>query len=349
MLIGTQRLSGGATLKLGGIDVTNGDTIAVASIGTLVFAPAADDISTSTFTFAVQDNGGTANSGVDTDQSANTMTLNVTSINDAPAGADNTFAVLEDGSKTFAAADFGFTDVNDSPANILLNVIIGTQSLSGGATLKLGGIDVTDGDPIAAATIGTLVFAPAADDISTSTFTFAVQDNGGTANSGVDTDQSANTMTLNVTSINDAPAGADNTFAVLEDGSKTFAAADFGFTDPNDTASPNILLNVISDPMSGSGPRHARPSRRSGSAARDPVPSRPGRTRCGCSDPARTRDPASPRRERPRRSPGWPIGASDREARRRASRARRSSWSPESCTRSRSHWPRRSFAVPPNA
>jgi hypothetical protein len=35
-------------------------------------------------TFQVQDNGGTANAGVDLDQSPNTLTINVTSVNDAP-------------------------------------------------------------------------------------------------------------------------------------------------------------------------------------------------------------------------------------------------------------------------
>ena len=40
---------------------------------------------------------------------------------------------------------------------------------------------------------------------------------GGTANGGVDLDPTANTMTIDVTSVNDAPAGADNTVTTLED------------------------------------------------------------------------------------------------------------------------------------
>ena len=57
----------------------------------LTFAPAANANGTpyANFTFQVQDNGGTANGGVDLDQSANTITINVTPVNDAPAGADN--------------------------------------------------------------------------------------------------------------------------------------------------------------------------------------------------------------------------------------------------------------------
>ena len=69
------------------------------------------------FTFQVQDNGGTANGGVDLDASPNTMTVNVTAVNDAPAGTNNTVTTNEDTAYTFATADFGFSDPNDSPAN----------------------------------------------------------------------------------------------------------------------------------------------------------------------------------------------------------------------------------------
>ncbi len=55
------------------------------------------------------------------------------------------------------------------------------------------------------------------------------------ANGGVDLDPSANTITVNVTAVNDAPAGTDKTVTTLEDTAYTFTAADFGFTDPNDT------------------------------------------------------------------------------------------------------------------
>ena len=43
-------------------------------------------------------------------------------------------------------------------------------------------------------------------------------------------------MTINVTAVNDAPAGTDNTVTTLEDTAYTFTAADFGFSDPNDIA-----------------------------------------------------------------------------------------------------------------
>ena len=45
------------------------------------------------------------------------MTINVTPVNDAPAGTNKTVTTLEDTPYTFAAADFGFTDPSDTPAN----------------------------------------------------------------------------------------------------------------------------------------------------------------------------------------------------------------------------------------
>jgi len=58
----------------------------------------------------VQDDGGTANGGVNLDPTPNTITVNVTAVNDAPAGTDKTVTAIEDTGYAFTAADFGFTD-----------------------------------------------------------------------------------------------------------------------------------------------------------------------------------------------------------------------------------------------
>src|SRR5207302_3579130 len=54
--------------------------------------------------------------------------------NHAPAGANKTITTLEDTSYTFAVADFGFSDLNDSPANNLLSVEIATLPVKGTLT-----------------------------------------------------------------------------------------------------------------------------------------------------------------------------------------------------------------------
>src|SRR6185503_14338782 len=148
------------------------------------------------FTFQVQDDGGTANGGVDLDTVARTMTVNVTSVNDAPIGTSNTVTTLEDTIYTFSIADFGFTDPSDAP-NALLNVQITTLPASG--SLTLSGVAVAAGQSVSAANItaGNLQYTPAANanGAGAAAFTFRVQDDGGIANGGVDLDTVARTMT----------------------------------------------------------------------------------------------------------------------------------------------------------
>jgi hypothetical protein len=145
--------------------------------------PTKADRLTQRFTFQVQDDGGTANGGVDLDQSANTITINVTAVNDEPVGTDNSVTTDEDTAHTFTTAHFGFTDPNDTPANTFAAVKITTVATDG--KLKLNGVDVTAGQFISVAdiTAGNLKFFPDANENGTpyATFTFQVQDNGGTA------------------------------------------------------------------------------------------------------------------------------------------------------------------------
>src|SRR5690606_699000 len=141
--ITTLPLSG--VLTLSGVAVTAGDIIAVGDMGDLIFTPDLHAYGTgyASFTFQVIDDGGTANGGVNLDPTPNTMTIDVTAVNDAPAGADQTVSTLEDMDYVFTASDFGFSDSQDSPANALLNVIITAPPTEG--VLTLSGIAVTAG------------------------------------------------------------------------------------------------------------------------------------------------------------------------------------------------------------
>ena len=133
--------------------------------------------------------------------------MTVNPVNDAPAGTDSTVTTSEDTAYAFATTDFGFTDPSDSPANNLLAVKINT--LPGAGTLKDNGVAVVAGQSVSAAdiTAGNLQFTSAlnANGMGYASFTFQVRDDGGAANGGSDLDQSPNTMTLNVTPVNDAP------------------------------------------------------------------------------------------------------------------------------------------------
>jgi VCBS repeat-containing protein len=160
--------------------------------------------------------------------STQNFSIEVTNVNEAPAGTDKAVSTAEDTNYVFSVADFGFTDPSDSSApNSLLAVKMTTVPGVGEGTLTNNGVTVNAGDPVLAADIaaGHLIFAPAANanGAGYATFTFQVQDNGGTANGGVDLDQSANTITVNLTAVNDAPTatGLTNSLTTDEDAAAT--------------------------------------------------------------------------------------------------------------------------------
>src|SRR5439155_1244056 len=148
-------LPAAGSLKDNGVAVTNGQMIALTDLngGLLRFLPAtnANGSPYTSFTFQVQDNGGTANGGVDLDPNPKTLTINVIPVNDPPSGTSKTVTTLEDTPYVFAAADFGFSDVIDSPANVLLAVKISTLPAAG--TLTDNGVAVTTGQMIPVADI----------------------------------------------------------------------------------------------------------------------------------------------------------------------------------------------------
>jgi hypothetical protein len=255
------------SLTNNGITVAAGQSISVAEIaaGLLRFSPAANANGTgyASFTFQVQDDGGTANGGINTDPVAKTLTLNVTSVNDAPTGTSTTVTTLEDTPYVFQLTDFGFSDAIDAAsaagANNFSAVTISSLPLAG--TLTNNGIAVAAGQSISVAEIaaGLLRFSPAANanGAGYASFTFKVQDDGGTANGGINTDPVAKTLTLSVTSVNDAPTGTNTTVTTLEDTPYVFKLADFGFSDAIDAASTaganNFASVVIGNlPLAGS-------------------------------------------------------------------------------------------------
>ncbi|KQP44266.1 DUF4347 domain-containing protein [Pseudorhodoferax sp. Leaf274] len=148
-------------------------------------------------------------------------TVGITAVNDAPAGADARVATPQDTAYTFTAADFGFSDVD---GNALQAVRIAT--VPGAGSLTLGGVAVAAGQAIGVADIdaGNLRFTPAAraSGAGYASFTFQVQDDGGTALGGVDTDPVPRTLAIDVTRVNAPPVitsnggGASAAIAVAE-------------------------------------------------------------------------------------------------------------------------------------
>src|SRR5262249_46342341 len=142
---------------------------------------------TATITVMVRDAGGDGILGnADDDTFSRTFTVTVTANSQAPAGANNTVTTLEDQPYTSKTADFGFSDANDSPPHNFLAVKITTLPSAG--SLADNGVAVTAGQFVSATDIaaGNFVFTPAANGNGSpyTSFTFQVQDDGGTANGG---------------------------------------------------------------------------------------------------------------------------------------------------------------------
>jgi hypothetical protein len=163
-----------------------------------------------TISWTLVDGDGVALGGADT--LGVTTTIDVQAINDAPTGTDNAFTINEDATYTFAASSFGFGDINgDQFAGVVVTTIPVPGTLFYDADGAGGGapVAVVAGQFISAAEIalGHLYYTPILDGngVPFSSFTFQVRDNGGTLNGGQDTDQSPNTVTFNVTAVNDAP------------------------------------------------------------------------------------------------------------------------------------------------
>ncbi len=203
-------ITGTWTPGTGVMALTGSATVANYQIAlrTMTYTNTSDAPNSATRTVTFVANDGTANS--------NTATRNVTitAINDAPSGTDKTVTTNEDTGNVFTTADFEFGDTTDGGVNALLAVKITTLPATG--SLTLSGVPVTVAQFVSAASItsGLLVFTPAANanGAANASFTFQVQDNGGVVSGGVDLDQSANTMTVTVTAVNDVPSftkGAD--------------------------------------------------------------------------------------------------------------------------------------------
>ncbi|MCA8917428.1 MAG: hypothetical protein KDB90_18740, partial [Planctomycetes bacterium] len=152
----------------------------------------------------------------DTDSTA----ITIASVNDAPSGTSATVSATEDVPYVFSRSDFGFSDVDgDAFQRVWITTLPGQGSLLyNGVTFPANNwIDAGDLD------LGLLTFeaAPDASGTAYASFTFQVQDDGGTANGGVNKDPTPDTLTIDVAAANDAP-----TISSLSGDSASYAGGD---------------------------------------------------------------------------------------------------------------------------
>ncbi|HSX59021.1 MAG TPA: Ig-like domain-containing protein, partial [Tahibacter sp.] len=209
---------------------------AIAANGTLTYTPAANANGMATVTVVAQDNGGTANGGNDT-SAPQTFVINVTAVNDAPSftpGADP--SVNEDsGPASIAwATALSAGPADESGQSFGFNV----ATVSGGALFSsLPTVSVA----------GQLQFTPAANASGTATFTVTLQDNGGTANGGVDTSAPV-TLTITINALDDAPVAVNDAATVTEDAAAT--AVNVLANDTDIDGGP-ISIASVTQPLNG--------------------------------------------------------------------------------------------------
>jgi VCBS repeat-containing protein len=161
-------------------------TVDLASDGSFFYTPAANYFGSDSFTYKAND--GSADSNLAT------VAIDVNPVNDAPVAADKTIVSTKTAAHVFNASDFGFSDADH---NNLSSVKI--DGLPQFGKLTDAGVNVSAGDSISAADIaaGKLVFTPSPlISGNDNKFIFQVQDDGGTANGGVDTSIVPNVFTV---------------------------------------------------------------------------------------------------------------------------------------------------------
>ena len=210
----------------------------VSPTGTLTFTPAADTSGAATVTVALTDDGGTANGGTDATPTT-TFTITVDPANDAPlfmAGADQTVAE-DSGAHTVAG---WATAIAPGPADEA------AQTVAFAVTNDNNGLFAAQ--PAVGPT-GTLTYTPADDANGAAIVTVVLTDDGGTADGGADT-SAAQTFTITVDPVNDAPSFTKGPDVVVANNSGSFTAAGWATTigpGPADEAAQNVAFTVGND------------------------------------------------------------------------------------------------------
>jgi hypothetical protein len=201
--------------------------------GNLTFTVAADAFGTATVSVVAHDNGGTANGGSDT-SAAQTFTITVTAVNDAPSFTKGGDVTVNEDSGAYSQANWATAispGPNESSQTVSFTVINNNNALF-------------SAQPAVNAS-GTLTFTPSPNANGTVTVSITAHDDGGTANGGVDT-SAAQTFTITVTAVNDAPSftGGGNVSVLEDSGAYSQAWATAISAGPPDESSQSVTFTT---------------------------------------------------------------------------------------------------------
>ncbi len=157
--------------------------------GTLTYTPADHQYGQATVTARLHDNGGTAHGGVDV--STKTFVITVNFVNQAPTfatGADQTIKENAGPQTVPGWASNISQGAYDPPQTLQFNVVPDSNNSNPNLFSVAPAIDVKT---------GALTYTPAPDQSGQAAFTVTLQDDGGTANGGVDSTSESFTITVN--------------------------------------------------------------------------------------------------------------------------------------------------------
>ncbi|HEY2411242.1 MAG TPA: tandem-95 repeat protein [Pirellulaceae bacterium] len=241
--------------------VTAGATLSLDELQGLTFKTMANANGNGIITWTIQDDGGTADGGIDT--LTESLAITVNAVNDSPvriSGAPASPSFSEDTANTTAVPvglsglTYGVGGGSDEASQTLSIQITGVPAFI--SLFKSDGTTaVTAGSTLTVAELQGLKLKTTADTSGTGNITWNVVDNGGTAHGGVDT--LAQTLSVSINAVNDSPvltAGALPSLSVSEDASNTTAVAlglsgvNYGPGGGNEEAAQTLTYKITAIP-----------------------------------------------------------------------------------------------------
>lgn len=235
LTIGSGSLSaiGNGSVTVGGTSSALTLTGSIANINSFIagsnlsFTTAANATADVTLTVSINDGGNTGNGGA---QSANeTITLQVTAVNDAPTiTAPGSIAITEDIPGALTGISLSDVDAGSGTVTVTFSVPSGTLNATSGNGVSIGGTSseltltgsLADINAFIAAS--GLSFTTASNATANVTLTVMIDDGGNTGSGGAQTDTT--NVTLTVTAVNDAPVNTvPSSQTMLQDGTLVFS------------------------------------------------------------------------------------------------------------------------------
>ena len=214
---GSLAATSGGGVTIGGTSSARTLTGSIANINSFIagsnvnFTTAANSTADVTLTASINDGGNIGTGGAQ--QDSETVTLQVSAVNDAPTiTAPGSIFITEDVPGALTGISFVDVDAGSSNVTATLSVPSGTLSASSGSGVTVGGTasamtltgSIADINAFIAAS--SISFTTATNATSNVTLSVAINDGGNSGSGGAQTDST--TVTLTVTAVNDAPVNS---------------------------------------------------------------------------------------------------------------------------------------------